>query len=276
MGEILVGTCAWSDHEGFYPEGLPPAQRITYYAEHFRLVEVDSTYYHMPAERNFRLWNERTPAHFRFDVKAYRGMTKHDRDAERTGRDAMPLDLMFERFASALSPIRDSGKLRAVLLQFPPWFVCRESHYDYLLYARRMLSGFTLAVEFRHRSWFRDENRSRTLRFLERHEFVHVIADEPQVGEGCVPLVPVVTHPDLAIARLHGRNAATWYRKGGSSGERFRYRYNEQELEEWARTAERLAAQAREVHVLFNNNFGDYAVTNAQELKALLLGAGGV
>ncbi|MBE3589250.1 MAG: DUF72 domain-containing protein [Firmicutes bacterium] len=274
MGEILVGTCAWTDHENFYPEGLPPARRISYYAQHFPLVEVDSTFYHMPAERNFALWVERTPPAFRFDVKAYRAMTKHERREER-GAD-LPLDQVFERFVSALRPVRESGRLRAVLLQFPPWFVCREAHFDYLLYCRRMLDGLTAAVEFRHRSWFREENRARTLRFLEAHGFVHMIADEPQVGDGCVPLVPAVTHPDLAIVRLHGRNAETWYLKGGTSGERFRYRYSPQELEEWARTAERLASQAREVHVLFNNNYGDYAVTNARELKALLLGDGGV
>ncbi|MBX6349964.1 MAG: DUF72 domain-containing protein [Clostridia bacterium] len=269
MGEIRVGTCAWSDHENFYPAGLPPAERIRYYARHFPVVEVDSTYYHMPSERNFRLWAERTPPGFVFDVKAYRAMTRHDRG--RAGPpDPMPLEEVFLRFAEALSPLQAAGKLGALLLQFPPWFRQSEANFDYLLFCRRMLAGLCLAVEFRHRSWFEGEERERTLAFLAEHGFVHVVADEPQVGSGSVPLVVAVTNPELAVVRLHGRNADTWYLGGRTSGERFRYKYGGDELGEWARTARGLAGKAREVHVLFNNNFGDYAVVNARELRDLL------
>lgn len=265
MGIIRVGTCSWSDHQDFYPPGLPKAQQIVYYSRFFSVVEVDSTFYHPPSERNFALWNERTPPDFRFHVKAYGLFTFHRRGEEPTEDD-------FRRFASALEPIRKAGKLSAVLLQFPPWFHYGEGRLDYLLYVRRLWEDLPLAVEFRHRSWYRDDRIHDTLAFLQHHGFIHVVPDEPQVGEGSVPLVPAVTEARLSILRLHGRNRETWYKKTRTSGERFYYLYSQEELQELSQVARSLAERAEEVHVLFNNNYGSYAVTNARQMKALLEG----
>ena len=79
MTHIYVGTCSWFQHTNFYPEGLPSNQQITYYAQHFPVVEINSTFCRMMPQRNFRLWAERTPQGFVFDVKPYRQLTWHDR-----------------------------------------------------------------------------------------------------------------------------------------------------------------------------------------------------
>src|SRR5438128_7090455 len=128
MSKILVGTCNWSDFKNFYPRGIKPNERLGYYARYFSLVEVDSTFYRLMPARNFELWAERTPDDFAFDVKAYRTLTRHGeshRPGERQnggGRRAEPTDEDFRDFKESIEPLRQAGKLRALLFQFPPWF----------------------------------------------------------------------------------------------------------------------------------------------------------
>jgi len=93
MPEILIGTCSWTDPTllatDFYPAGINTAEkRLKHYASQFSLVEVDSTYYSMPAERTARLWVERTPSNFTFNIKAFRLFTQHP-----TKLEALPADL---------------------------------------------------------------------------------------------------------------------------------------------------------------------------------------
>lgn len=261
--KIRVGTCNWSDHTDFYPSGLKANERLAYYARHFSLVEVDSTFYHLLPASNFARWAERTPSDFVFDVKAYRELTWHDRGKE-------PSADTFERFAASLRPLQDAGKLRAVLFQFPPWFVDQPKNRGYLSTCQEFFPGQTLAVEFRHRSWLTAENRDDTLAFLREHRFVHVMVDEPQVGSGSVPSVVAATNPALAIARFHGRNHQTWYARVETTGERFNYLYQPSELGEWLPALEDVAAQTTEVHVLLNNNRANYAVRNAKDFQMLL------
>ncbi|BDG60425.1 DUF72 domain-containing protein [Caldinitratiruptor microaerophilus] len=267
MGRVRVGTCAWSDHEAFYPPGLPARERLSYYARFFRLVEVDSTFYALQPARNFALWADRTPEDFLFNVKAYGALTRHHRQPRPGEED---LGQVFRRFSESLAPLRAAGKLRAVHLQFPPWFTATRESESYLRYCREALPHDLLAVEFRHRSWFHQGRAEETLRFLREHEMVHVVCDEPQVGWGCVPLVPAVTHPGLSILRLHGRNAATWYKSGKTSAERFDYLYSRTELAGLLGVVRRLEADAGEVHVLMNNNRSNYAVRNALDMLELL------
>lgn len=260
---ILVGTCNWADHTDFYPPKLKPTDRLSYYARHFPVVEVDSTYYGLQPARNFARWAERTPPGFVFDVKAYRELTWHDRAKE-------PSADTFEIFAESIRPLQEAGKLRALLFQFPPWFVQSERNAAYLAGCSAFFPGQLLAVEFRHRSWFAPENREDTLRLLRDNQLVHVMVDEPQLGSGSVPPVIAVTNPALAIARFHGRNRRTWYAKGETSGDRFNYLYAPTELQEWLPALTDVARQANEVHVLLNNNRANYAVHNAKDFQILL------
>lgn len=262
-GRLLVGTCNWSDHEDFYPPGTKPTDRLVYYARHFRVVEIDSTFYAIQPARNFERWARVTPDDFVFNVKAYRELTGHDREKE-------PEAKTFEVFHQAIQPLRDAGKLRAVHFQFPPWFVESERNREYILTARALFPEDTFAVEFRHRSWFAPEHRAETLDFLRRNGLVHVMVDAPQVGSGTVPKVVAVTSPELSIIRFHGRNTATWYKKADTTGQRFDYLYTRAELAEWLPAAREAASQAREVHVLMNNNRANYAVRNARDFADLL------
>lgn len=268
-GTVLVGTANWSDHQGYYPPGLKPAERIGYYAQHFPIVEVDSTYYTLQPQRNFEAWCRRTPEGFVFNVKAYRELTQHNRTPER--QVETPRAETFEKFSYSLEPMRECGKLKAVHFQFPPWFKYSEENKEYIATCQEFLPGDLLAVEFRHRSWLEGDNLDATLDFLRGQQLAYVMVDEPQLGSGTVPPVVAVTNPQLAVVRFHGRNAETWYKKGlNSSTERFKYLYTKDELQEWLPAIQQAAQQAEQVHVLMNNNYGNYAVKNAVEMMELL------
>jgi uncharacterized protein YecE (DUF72 family) len=265
---IRVGTCAWADHEEYYPKGLPPAERLAYYARHFAIVEVDSSFYHLQPPKWYASWAAKTPEHFVFNVKAYGAMTRHHREP-RQGEENLPE--VFQRFEASIQPLREAGKLKALHFQFPPWFVRSEENKDWVAYCRDFFPGDLVAVEFRHSSWFQGAAREETLAMLRGLKAVNVVCDEPQVGTGTVPAVLAVTDPRLAIVRFHGRNAKTWYMKAETTAQRFDYLYSRAELGEWvAPIRQQLEAEADEVHLLMNNNRSNYAVRNALDLMDLL------
>jgi len=260
---IRVGTCAWHDHQGFYPVGLPAGERLGYYAARFDLVEVDAPYYGLPRPGTVAGWIERTPPGFRMDVKAERRITGHVRGLSLEERLAA-----CREFAQCMAPLAAAERMGCVLLQFPPWTVHAPATLSELQALREALGEFAVSVEMRHRSWYLDGG-GELFAALRSMGAAHVVADEPQVGQGSVPWVPEVT-ARTAVVRLHGRNAQTWYTHGGSSQERFYYLYREEELQDVARRARTLADEAAEVHVLFNNNYGDFALRNALRLKTIL------
>jgi uncharacterized protein YecE (DUF72 family) len=295
MANILIGTTSWTDKtliaSGlFYPRDVKTAEaRLRYYANQFPIVEVDSSYYAMPAERNSMLWVERTPAAFTFDIKAFRLFTQHQ-----TPLSALPgdiraalgeinkanvyyrdlgdelIDEMWERFRAAIAPLARAGKLGVVVFQFPPWFVFRRSNSDHILQCAQRLDGYQIAVEFRNISWLGDRHRQDVLAFEKENRLVHVVVDEPQGFSGSIPAVWEVTCPEVAAVRLHGRNRATWEKKGLTAAERFNYLYSDEELKEFVGPVRTLAAHARRVHVLFNNCYGNNAQRNATELQRLI------
>ena len=295
---IRVGTCSWADEalsKYWYPKGTPAGERLRYYAEHFDTVEVDSTYYRLPAEEMVKRWAERTPDGFVMHVKAFGVMTRHPVKVEQLPpdlRDEAPKDdrgrvdrptrefrgEIFRRVCDALEPLRSAGKLGGLLFQFPPYVVPKDASYDYLAWAREQVEDDRMLVEFRHRAWYEDEQREETLRFLEEHEMAHVVVDAPRMDGKNVPLtVHALTAPILYV-RLHGRNAGTWNVRGGSAAERFDYLYPEEELEEWVDPLKALSEKAEEAYVLFNNNNRSrvggrevaQAPTNAEMLRDLL------
>jgi len=299
VGEILIGTSSWTDptlvKEGnFYPPEARTAEaRLRFYASQFPLVEVDSTYYFPPSERNAVLWIERTPAHFTFNIKSYSLLTNHPTKAEslyadlrevlpkdarrkrNVYREQLPEDVVdevWQRFHDALMPLHSAGKLGAVLFQFPQWFVIGRAGREYIVECAERLKDFRIAVEFRHKSWLAERNLEETLSFLEEHDLPLVCVDMPQGFDSSVPPVATATAADLSMVRFHGRNAEAWEKKSETASERFRYLYKEGELREWAPRIRDLASQTRETHVLMNNCYQDYSVTNARQLGQLVLG----
>ena len=201
------------------------------------------------------------------------GLPAETREKKRVYPKDLPKEVMEElhkRFWTALEPLRQSGKLGAILLQYPDWFVISRENKDQILHARELLPDDRIAVEFRNATWMSARNRAETLTFLSDHGLTYVSVDEPQGFRASIPPVTAVTNADLAIVRFHGRNAENWKKKGITAAERFDYRYSASELEEWVPRIREIAERAREVHLMMNNCYGDKAVNNARELSELL------
>jgi uncharacterized protein YecE (DUF72 family) len=289
---ILVGTSSWTDKSliesgNFYPADVKtPEARLKFYATQFPIVEVDSSYYAIPSDKTAKLWVERTPEDFVFNMKAFRLLTTHQTQPKvlpKHVRESLPvdkkttyykdlpnelLDAVWSEFRAVLQPLKQAGKLGVVLFQFPPWFLPHKESLAHMDDCLERMEGFRLAVEFRHPMWF-EKGRDRTLEFERERGIVNVIVDEPQGLKTSVPAVWEVTSPDVAMVRLHGRNHSTWERKGlKAASERFDYWYDERELRELAPKIK--ALEAKDVHVLFNNNNQDQGQKGAAMLQTLL------
>lgn len=265
---IRIGLAGWGDQEALYPPGTGQQDKLRTYGKTFPIVEVDSSFYAIQPERNYEKWAQETPGHFGFVVKAYQGMTGHQR-----GKPSHEsTEAMFAAFIASIRPLREAGKLKAVLFQYPPWFDCTRSNVDELRSAKERMGEVPLALEFRNQSWFAPGMRQRTLDFMEREGWAHSICDEPQAGVGSVPIVDVPTHPELTIVRFHGRNAEGWLSSGEPNWRdvRYLYRYSREELAEWAGRLVRLQEGTNEVCVIFNNNSGGDAPANALMLADML------
>lgn len=269
---IRIGLAGWGDQAALYPKGLAARDKLKVYAEHFPIVEVDSSFYAIPSVETVRRWAEETPSGFGFIVKAFQAMTGHARGA--AARDLPEAEELFRGFLAALAPLREAGKLRAALLQYPPWFDCSRKHVELLREAKTLLGDTPAALEFRHQSWFAAGMRERTLAFMEREGWMHSVCDEPQAGPGSVPIVAAATDARLTVVRMHGRNTAGWSGVGRPDADwrevRYLYRYNDEELAEWADRLRGLEGQSREVCVIFNNNSGGDAAGNAKRMMELL------
>ena len=297
-GLIRVGTASWTDPTMtaagvFYPSGTDTAEeRLQYYASRFPVVEVDATYYALPARRTAELWLERTPPDFIFDIKAHALLTGQPTETRRLPkalREALPTDMaakprvyakdlpaelrdkVWAAFKDGVEPLAKAGQLGAVFLQYPRWFFTSSENRDAILEAAQRLRPLPVAVEFRSASWFNEKNVERTLRFLSDNAIPLVMVDEPQGLRSSVPPIAAATSPDMAVVRFHGRRADTWEARGIPTVERFRYLYDRSELGEWVPRIRHVAAEVRETHVLMNNCYANYGSTNARELAALLL-----
>ena len=288
MADVLVGTASWTDksliNSGWYPKGASSAEeRLRFYSSQFPLVEIDSTYYFLPTEKNSELWAERTPRDFTFNVKAFSVLTQHPSKPKaipedlRAGIDKKSIyladlepkavDELWDRFLQAIRPLGASGKLGALLFQFPPWFHVGRDNRQYVLECAKRSAPVPICVEFRNKTWMSEQNRDKTLEFLEGHGIPYVCVDMPQGFASSIPPVVAAT-ADLAVVRFHGRNAKEW--ESGSVQRRFKYLYSKEELKDWVPRIAKLSEDAKETHVLMNNCYSDYAQRNARELAELL------
>jgi uncharacterized protein YecE (DUF72 family) len=295
--KVLVGTCSWADpsliqSKRFYPRGSGTAEkRLAYYASQFPIVEVDSSFFAMPQAANSERWVERTPDDFVFNIKAFRLLTGHQTPPQSLPPDiaavlpppargknhyyaGVPEEIRIElwrRFIEAVAPLKASGKLRAAHFQFAPWVANNAESRAHVEECVQRMAGHRLAVEFRNQTWFAPERAARTLAWERELGVVHVVVDEPQGVGNYAQGVWDVTHPELAIVRLHGRNADTWAAKGlASSAERFNYVYSDVEIDELAGKIEALTERAFQLHALVNVNFEDQGVQAARRLERAL------
>jgi uncharacterized protein YecE (DUF72 family) len=288
-GRILVGTSSWADPgfvEEWYPERMPARERLQWYAQRFEAVELNSSFYAIPATSTVEGWAKRTPDGFRFDVKLHRLLSHHAaqlkelppdlRDEVETnerGRvqlDGALVEEMVRRTAEAMKPLADAGKLGAYLLQLTPAFDPRENELDELAPVIDGLAPTPVAIEFRRRSWASPKRFEKVLDWLSAHDAVFVCVDTPPGDH--VPIFPsidAVTRDSLAYMRCHGRNTEG-YLHGRSVAERFDYDYRKKELEEIAERAGALDGEAEQVHVMFNNNARELAPKAARALRGIL------
>lgn len=287
-GKILVGTASWSD-PGFvadwYPKKVPASERLPYYAEHFNFVELNSSFYGIPAARQVERWCEQTPPGFVFDVKLHKLLSRHSASPQN-----LPADLrkqaeiakgkiqlnpkietaVIKRVLRELKPLEEAGKLGAYLLQLSPAFTPRSHELSELNHLIDLFEGRKLAIELRNRGWVTGDAFSQTQEFFREHQVAFVIVDAPETEHFmAMPTVDWVTSPELAYYRLHGRNVQGYVR-GRTVATRFNYLYKQEELEEIAEKVEDLAEQAAEIHVVYNNNASDYAIQSAKRFQEII------
>lgn len=238
MTKLRIGTSGWSYTEWrgeFYPRGLPQDRRLAYYAERFKTVELNATFYRWPPPGQFARWASATPDDFVFSVKAPRSITHLKRLRDCDG------DL--RAIATAAAPL--GNKLGQFLYQLPP-----ALHADAALLEDFVASLPALAphvVEFRHASWFSD----RVLDILRAGRVTLCISDFPEAE------APQVLTSSRAYVRLHG-------------GRRYSEAYNEAPLRSWARMLAGWRDQGIDGFVYFNNTAKGHAIRNAMRLRALL------
>jgi uncharacterized protein YecE (DUF72 family) len=289
-GKILVGTASWSDPgfvERWYPKKLPAGDRLAWYAQHFDLVEVNSTFYSVPERRMVERWCAATPDGFRFDVKLHQLFSFHSTRAkllppdlqDRVATDAKgnvkpsrdTQDAVLKTFLPAMAIFRNARKMGVLLLQLSPAFSPRKHELNELEPLIEMLNGYELAIEFRNRNWAIGDQLQSTIDFVRKHGAIFVNVDTPASDHFTVMPSDVdeVTNSNVAYLRLHGRNAKA-YITGKTVAARFDYDYNDKEIAEVAERSRRLANEAREVHAIFNNNNLDYAPRAALRLRKAL------
>lgn len=289
-GKVLVGTASWSDPgfvERWYPKKMPAHERLGWYAQHFEMVEVNSTFYSVLDPRTVERWCATTPNGFTFDVKLHQFFSFHS-----TNRKLLPLDFqrlihadakgkvtateslrdaLLTSFLRPMSILQSAGKLGVFLLQLSPAFSPRKHKLSELEPLIKGLADFSVAVEFRNRNWVVGDQLRVTIDFLRKHALAFVNVDAPEADH--FSIVPSdlneITNPEFSYLRLHGRDAKA-YLTGKTVAARFDYDYSDKEISDVAERAKRLAREANAIHVVFNNNNLDYAPRAAIRLRKTL------
>ena len=276
---IRVGTSGWSYPSGqgtwngiFYPEGPRRRTRgalkfdeLGFYAEHFDTVEINSTFYRIPTPDTARKWAERTPADFEFSLKLYQKFTHPEMFAAATGSD--PSDLGgrdVDEFRAAIDPLADAGKLGALLAQFPASFKNDPDARGYLEWLLKAFRAYPVAVELRHRSWS-DDHRV-TLELLHAFNAAWAQIDEPKFRDSIRQNQAAAEPGGFYYLRLHGRNAAKWW-KHEKSEDRYNYLYSAEELKPFAEGAAEASRTVKKAYLYANNHFSAKSVANAVILK---------
>src|SRR5881398_1143897 len=266
---------------------MPAGERLAWYAQHFDLVEVNSTFYSVAEPRLAERWCATTPNHFTFDVKLHQLFSFHSTPAkllppdlqkraetDAKGKVKSTADLqeaLIKFFLRPMSIIRDAGKLGVFLLQLSPAFSPRKHQLSELEPLIEGLADYPLALEFRNRNWVVGDLLSSTIDFLRKRKVGFVNVDAPASDHFSV--VPSelneITNPNFSYLRLHGRDAKA-YLTGKTVASRFNYDYSDNEISDVCDRSRKLARETKDVHVVFNNNNLDYAPRAAARLRRAL------
>lgn len=268
QAKIYVGTSGWSYPRGegtwtgyFYPTGK--INELEYYSQFFNTVEINSTFYRPPNPGYVYNWVRRVPKDFLFTVKLWQKFTHPRMFKEATGEEAVISVQDVDIFKRSIDPLMKSGKLGALLAQFPPSFKNGGFGQQILTAVAKTFSEYRLAVELRHRSWSDDEN---TARFLKDSNITWVQIDEPKFQSSIAAEVPITA--DMAYFRFHGRNVEMWWK--GDSETRYKYLYSKDEIDELATRVKNATGQTSLLFAQFNNHWRGYAPRNAVDIQKAL------
>jgi uncharacterized protein YecE (DUF72 family) len=269
--ELRIGTSGWNYPSGkgtwngvFYPPSRGRAKgfdELSFYAEHFNTVEVNSTFYGQPRAEVSRAWAARTPPGFEFSVKLYKKFT-HPKMVDLEPATVFDID----EFKRGIDPLASSGKLGALLAQFPPSFKSDAASLGYLNSLLEAFAGHELAVELRHKSW--SDAFGETLSLLKTHGAAFVQIDEPKfklsIAQNQLPNIPTFYY-----MRLHGRNAAQWWTHEKAE-DRYNYLYSAAEVSEFVETVGAAREIVKKAYLYTNNHFSAKSVANAAMIKKQL------
>jgi len=289
-GKILIGTASWSDPgfvDRWYPKGMRASERLSWYAQHFEMVEVNSTFYSVPDLRMVERWCASTPDAFTFNVKLHQLFSFHSTPSKLLPADLQPRakinakgkveptsqlrEALLKTFLRSISIMRTSGKLGVLLLQLSPAFSPRKHELREIEALINAMGDYPVAIEFRNRNWVVRDQLESTMHFLRDHQVAFVNVDSPDADHFTIMPTELnaVTNHHVTYLRLHGRNAHA-YLTGKTVAARFNYDYSNAEIDAVAQRSRRLAKEAEQVHVVFNNNALDYAPRAASRLRKAL------
>lgn len=268
VNNFYIGTSGWSYPRGegtwngyFYPPGK--INELEYYAQFFKTVEINSSFYRPPDAGFVRQWIRRVPPDFLFTVKLWQKFTHPSMFEEATGEAAVISRDDVELFQKGIEPLVQSGKLGALLAQFPPSFKNDNSGKQILNAVIKSFNAYPVAVELRHRSWSDD---TRTADLLRRNNVTWVNIDEPKFPSSVSSELTMTG--DIAYFRFHGRNAETWW--SGNNETRYMYLYSPEEIIELSAKIKKAAQNSRRVFAFFNNHWKAWAPRNAVDMMKSL------
>lgn len=253
--EIKIGTSGYSYDDWrihFYPSEISKSQMLNFYSHYFKTVEINSSYYHIPAANTFERIVIKTPSDFEFIVKVNQETTHRRQENEQA----------IGQLVNSLKPMINSGKLKGLLAQFPYSFKNNEQSRKYLVQTKKLTGDIPLFVEFRNYTWLNDQ----LPQFLKENCLGYVNVDEPAL-KGLLPKQDIVT-TDIAYIRFHGRNEKNWWDGQGSA--RYDYEYNENELKKWLTNISNILKKTYKTYIFFNNHPNGQAIRNAQQMMKIL------
>ncbi|HEX4164500.1 MAG TPA: DUF72 domain-containing protein [Bryobacteraceae bacterium] len=259
---IRVGVAGWTykDWEGVvYPRPAPRGfDKLTYLADFFDAVEINSSYYGAPRATAATKWTESVTANrnFRFTAKLFHSFTHERKPAPNDEKE----------FKDGIAPLVEANRFGALLIQFPWSFRNEPESRAYVVNLHRRFVEYPLVIEVRHSSWI-DES---TLDLFSELGVGIANIDQPLFKRSVKPDARVTSN--IGYVRLHGRNYKQWFSPTANVRDRYDHLYTHEELSPWIDRIKEIAVDAKDTYVIGNNHNIGKAAVNALELRASIAG----
>jgi uncharacterized protein YecE (DUF72 family) len=265
---LRVGIAGWTypDWKGLVFPRESNFDKLAYLSGFFDTVEINSSFYAVPACRETERWLrsvDRNPQ-FRFCVKLFKQFT-HGMDIKE-GSPELNQDSL-SRFKESFNPMLHAGKLGALLIQFPYRFHWGEKTREYLSRLFDEFCGYPAVLEVRHLSFLEDA----FVEFLGQKRVGFANIDQPQVSRSLPPTSILIPHCP-GYLRFHGRNANNWFAENATVASRYDYDYSPEEFERYLGMVEKVKQKGGILYIIFNNHYRAQQIKNALEFLHRLTG----